>query len=302
MNNNFWNWFGPFYKNLGGKTTYEKWPEQVVCKHRALIKKLGSDEIRRTISLGEMQIPLDNFVISEFSYKMPAAIRQYYSEYGYYSYDLLKYPTIQHGKFVGMKVSKHMQRWASKHMKDPNQINYLSKTLSELGEQWAKCQIKNYEVEIVLTTKPEAFAMLGHYPPDHKAGSCFRQRGCRNIDKFALGEHPRSFVLLAGKNIDVPNNISGVTSRMWGIADRSINTFYITNQYHSVGSLKGTTLAAIERFFKEVLGQEISKANRVGKFRGIYDNGDDFAISKNPTIKHSGFSITKSSDLRNINK
>jgi hypothetical protein len=281
----FWKWYDDYFiKQYGGFMPHEGWFKDVENAHLKLREFIGGPQRLEEISLENAQNPLDTESRAKFQAEIIKLLPQYFTSYNFKE-DLLKFPTIQNGDFKGMKVAKHIQFYANKIL-DATKKGVLSKLLSDLGQAWNKARTQKQQVQVLMSTTQQAFIMLGHYYSDSIRGSCFKQLGCHQKDKYLLGQHPNSYVMLVGTDLsDLSPNNTKIYSRMWGIADQELKTFSLSNIYISEAKWEdctGNVYMALDSFFDRILPGEskLRKTNGKLKVDGIFKNPEDLSYSR----------------------
>ncbi len=295
-NEEFWEWYEEFHAKHGGIMPSETWPDRVHKNHEALRKLLNGEEKKLKIALENVQFPVDPNITNPYYNQLNIIIPTYFKQYALGA-ALFKYPMINEGDFKGIKVTKHIQHWLHKNpLNDKEKSDKIAKILSELGGKWTNAKSKKYELEVLLSTTPKAFALLGHYHSDMVRGSCFKQVGAHQRDKYSLGCYPNSFVILAGQEAEISDQNYKIMARMWGIANKDLDTFYLSNIYMTDKEIQGNIYKSVEKYIAELLGAEkVSVAEKKIKIYGVYKNPEDLAVSSKSVVDFSEFVVEPAS-------
>lgn len=296
----FWKWYDEqFFKKWSGIMPHEEWPNDVDKYHEELRSFIGGTSRLRKFSMKDCQFPIDVETRQKFHAEIGKLLPDYFKHYGF-NYNLFKNPTIEDKRFKGQRISRHIQFYANKKITDKTNKEKLARLMSDMGQAWAKAKTKDHTFEIIMETSPMAFSLLGHYKSDVVRGSCFRQGGCHQLDKYKLGQHPNTFVMLVGNNLsDISENNNGIFSRMWGIANDNFDSFYLSNIYVQDIDQIGNVYKGLEMFFDDLLpGDKIKKAEKIVKVRGAYNNAESIGFTKLESgIKFQEFELTPHNGL-----
>lgn len=293
----FWNWYDKdIFKPYGGFMPHENWPKDVENSHKKLREFLGGPYRIEKFPLQDYQYQLDTTTINHFYGLVRKYLPDYFASYGFNA-NILKFPVIQNGEFEGQKVTRHIQFYANKMKLAPEKKNEFAKILSNLGQAWNKARTTKQDIEVCITTTPQAFAMLGHYHSDSIRNSCFRNGGGHQKDKYYLGQLENSFVALVGKNLEntTPGNV-GVYSRMWGMANDDLDTFYLSNIYVADDNFQecyGNVYKSLDMFFDKILpGDKLKRESGKVIVSGIYKNHEDLCYTKKNELEKGSFAIS----------
>ncbi len=270
-----------------------RWSEKVHEKHKNLRKILGG--IGKVIKMSK-SVPVVMYRTGEYrnliSFLKDQSIYDSYLE----DYDFDHKIFQQECTPSGAKLSRHLLKYVKTytHTSKTN-ILQLEQYLSTLGETKKRLKVNDKnEWHCHITTSPQAFMLLGHYPTDH--GSCFRFGGCAGTDKMRIALMPTSFVLLLSKhelsgwNTQNRNNIIG---RCWGYFNSTFTKCTITNKYTKNNVLtRAYMLDLAEKAIRKIIKNpkknksiESYKSSLNRDSSGVYTNGDGqtFTYDKDKT-------------------
>jgi hypothetical protein len=269
------------------------WMNEVDSSHSQIRNILGGDKIVLTFELKNIQDKAEdcNQLLKEILLKIP----YYLVTYGF-SIDDLKYPIIKpYNAKNPVRTIKHILTYAEKN-NSPN-LEIIKKLTNKLGEEYAKAKTENKKVAIVLSTTPQAFALLGHYGVDKD--SCFGQRGVNSKHKFVLATVKNTFVITI-RDIDetgkypedefAEQDKCPILGRMWGFLDAKDRVLNICNYYGAKGFLSGNAIRILKKTAAKVLMEE---ENKINLFNNMIEKIDRDVIYHNYQKHDMSFSPNK---------
>ena len=212
------------------------WFDAVQDAHLEIRRHIDGMSITGKYELNDVQRPAEFSDCKPIIAVIENLLPMYLNDFYLGRHDLLL-PNIS--RYRGVKTGKHITEYADKIQLDPDKRKQLNKALSDLGNEWAKCRVKRETVFTTLSTEAKAFMLLGHYGADD--GSCFRQGGAKNSNKYNLAECENTFVFLVHKDSNTGVESSSQNSaRAWGffnIKERVVNfsNLYV-GKYFSQGN------------------------------------------------------------------
>lgn len=141
----------------------------------------------------------------------------------------------------------------------------------------------------------DAFRRLGHYGPD--PGSCYRDGGIREGDKYRLASLKGTFVatlhVAKGRKKAEERGREHCVARLWGTWDDEVWCLYLTNVHDSGNAIYGEGLRnGTVEIFKRVLGAKVAaqwkrKKHPVISPDLVYQDGDGilYILEANPEEK-----------------
>ena len=203
-NKEFSEWFVPLLQKHGGYIPPGGWIEDVGKSKGKIRTLLGGGHKKFPIDLIEQQKPSSEAV--EIANRMVKELPDIGSTlaYNYMSTeDLFSTPYKAIDSHNAMRVSKWFRARVQRNL-DYNfnsstttrleLFRKIDKYLAEIGQAWQKCRTQKCSLDVVIDTRPMAFAKLGHYGVCDDS-SCFAQGFEGNNDKFALSVSTDTFVV-----------------------------------------------------------------------------------------------------------
>lgn len=239
----FSGWLEGFVAKNGGVIPTKSWFDQVQETHKMIRHTLGGVRKDITVCAKDCAIEIDNRIMERGAkilwelaalknfnvLKSLAGKRSLTCDCTEQERETLSYGVYRDGKtpdreltlkfmsmFLQPKIQTAPHRFVSTtgflsemayHAKPYGPQKDTARLLSELGKLHGEAKKKNESAVVRVSTSAKAFMLLGHCGPDR--GSCFRQCGCGELDKVALGLSDNTFVVVVYKN-DKP------VTRAWG--------------------------------------------------------------------------------------
>jgi hypothetical protein len=264
----FVKWMTEFdLKHPDGYLPEKDWFDRVQESHIDIRRFLGGLKKKETIKINAAQGAADKVscdpIIDKIINLLPAKEQSLDQDYsGNITRDSLLYPTISYGSHNAIGTGKFLLGLLD-YNADKIKLNNL---VAQLGQKWAQAKTESTELEVMLTTRSKAFALLGHYGPD--GDSCFRQSYENDRHKYILAQSKNTYVVLIKQNDDV-------VSRMWGFTSQDFKTFNTCNFYYKSKIQEGTIIEAMKQFMANIIGTD--KLNHsfdnIGVNNGLYHNG-----------------------------
>jgi hypothetical protein len=239
-----------FFKRHGGFCPFmgfEPWVKVLDCRHQQIREILGGIRHEAKVSIDSAVKPLSTSKCVKF-HKALSSINQdllYEMKVSDLRYRTVKFHDHQSMKWTRLISSQARSLGTMLSDQDHKQIATI---MSELGNAWKNCKTHNLDVNVNITTSPQAFFLLGHFGIDND--SCFRQRGCNNSHKYVLGAMPNSFVILVSKD-----NIN--LARLFGFLDGDL--YRLSNIYYSMAEdsiTESDLIAILSTFFTQLTGSK----------------------------------------------
>lgn len=268
-------WYGKFNATWGNLRVRDKWFEIVSTKHETLRKKLGGNDFTAEISLENQEPQAPYSEIATIATRIYNTIPDYFVSNNITA-EALCCPIVGGENNNRIKRSKHVNAWMERYGVYSGVQESIQKLMSQLGDIWAKYKPTDMKLYMALCTDARAFVKIGHNGCDNS--SCYRQGGCHQMDKYALGQYPNSFVLLVFDSQDKMDRrydiaFEGAMSRYWGIADESCNVFNICNHYLMKFAKISNMNYAMRKFFGKLIdSQKIIRTEDNLHVSGIYQN------------------------------
>lgn len=230
-----------------GNYLSKEWCNLVNVAHKDIRNLLKKIAIKIPISLNEGQtMPKEADIRSCFNAlkKISNDHGWVYSLYGAFDFPYInnvdiRKPYAQTSNHRYVKVSKHLSELFTRFGITDRAV---SKTISSLGEVWAKNRFKKIDCIVELDTSALAFFNLGTYGPDNE--SCFREDHDHSMDKYNLGIYKDSYVIKIW-------NKSGtnIIARALGFPTKQFTVFNVFNTYLNQKVLTQGDLCEILRNF-----------------------------------------------------
>ena len=243
--------FKPIFDKYGGQPFNEGWFDRVQKSHAKLRNQIGGLTFEAEVELKDGQGPASKRkadpIIKEIKEVFPSL-----HDYLRMKYDgipkleeLLLWPNMPLDNHRQPKTAKKVLELYDEYKRYyqydyPQGKKKLAKLLSDLGIIWARSRTKGAKYNVLLTTKAEAFAQLGHYEVDE--GSCYGQGGCRDHNKGFLGETENTFVVLIREK-------GKIIARFWGFASCKYEHYNVCNFYMAKGVQEGNIVGSLRGFF-----------------------------------------------------
>lgn len=257
----FYQWYNDFIDRVGGyKPPFlENWFDKVESCHNEIRSLIGGRLVQRFYVSKAAQAKITKEQAEPFIKEVLEIYPRFHSDSGHPE-DIFLAPTMGVGSHNVVKTAKTVRQFVEGYLKD----NYgragclpymakLDKTLSRLGEAWAKARTNDSELEVTLSTNPKGFALLGHYGAD--SDSCFRQGSDKTDHKYVVGQTRNSFVITIGKK-DARQRYRNV-ARCFGFLSNDGNSLKLCNYYFKEGFDEGDGLFALKSISEEILKSKV---------------------------------------------